>query len=111
MENNIDIPPFYIGEEVECINDIFPANGAENPPIKKGNKYKVTSIQKPCCRWVVTVGLSTRATNSICICGNRVKQGSEFFLSASRFRSINQKFETITYKAVLEQTQPMICVN
>lgn len=33
------------------------------------------------------------------------------WMGAKRFRSINQKFETITYKAVLEQTQPMICVN
>lgn len=104
--NNINIPPFYVGEEVEAIETH--SQGAFN----KGDKFTITSISEGCCEWNVTIGISNNTMYSRCPeCGAHSIQKGEWIFKASRFRSLQTNFQQITYKAVLEETQPMICIN
>jgi hypothetical protein len=56
-----NIPPFYVGQEVICLID------APDFGLKKGTEKIIMGIQKPCCSWMVDVGL-TIPRGEVCVC-------------------------------------------
>lgn len=105
--DNKNIPPFYVGQEVECIKSHLWGF------ISKGQKFVVTGVYKFCCCWQVTVGVDTGWMDSTCNKCNHVSnhKNNEFPFAASLFSPIITNFESISLNKVLELETPLIGVN
>lgn len=94
-----NLPPFYVGQEVVCINDSSPLI----LPVKKNEIYTVLGVRFGCCSWEVYLGHQSAAKS--CSCGKctRINPRKEldWYLLASRFAPKDQ-FKAITFTKVLE---------
>lgn len=111
MEDYTDnIPPFYIGQEVICLRSI----GCTNVPssmVYKGKEYKVTSCTKPCCYWVITVGIKKYAKFiiSVCNCNKERIIMDELEYNASAFApKLKNEYKEVTFKEI---ECPIPCEN
>lgn len=105
-----DLPPFYVGQEVVCINssNAFPGHGPV--PIKESNKYSVNSIKRcGCGDWKVDVGFVT-PIGTVCSCRMTTLAGVWWF-RASRFAPIREDFQEMSFEKVIEKEKSLICVN
>lgn len=97
------IAPFYIGQEVVCIE-----SGKKNRTIK-GQKYTVLSIFqcKKCGEWYIGFApIEPSETNliSTCVCGHSWKPNTRNYSGrAVRFRAYIPPMETITFEKIAEQ--------
>lgn len=71
--NNIDIPPFYVGQEIVAIKD-HPGLGL----YKKGDEFIVNAIYKGCCEWMIDIGIPKMRLAKCFIC-NTIKEDDGFF--------------------------------
>ena len=91
MSNNN--PPFYIGQEVVCVDDkIRSGNSNFGWPLKNGNFYTVLDIMQSCCSWLIDIGApATTYLNECHICKKDIlKPKPVFFLASDRFRPIQR---------------------
>lgn len=101
--NNIDYPPFYVGEEVVAIRDH--SQGCYT----KGQTYVVRAIRKGCCVWEIDIGASH--INSIfgfpiaacSICRNIEYNPVTWWMFASSFVSkAQEQFQQVEFNKILE---------
>ena len=106
MKDKMNIPPFYIGEKVECIvgfRDI----------LIKGNQYKITHIQKCGCDiWYVGFGIphfSSPSKLKCPECSHEQSTETKHWVAAHYFfRSLERNtFKPITFNKIvdIEETQ------
>jgi hypothetical protein len=94
MENNLkNLPPFYIGQKVVCIN----ANN--NFDLIKGEKYTVTNVVKTkCCdKWQIEVGIIFNKFERKCVACNKKSGTYNTFLS-DRFAPLHSAPAYLTFK-------------
>jgi len=108
---NIDIAPFYKGQEVI-------ANCDHHQGIfKKGEEFKITNICKSsCCGcWVVTIGIRNSSYFKNCSCCSKIDIPShndiEWEFLASRFSPKIKIEEFISLKEVSEKALELISAN
>lgn len=110
--NDLNLPPFYVGQPIVCINP--------SAILIKGHKYFCKDIKLGCCGWEVYVGLSeSNELQSNCIwidhckrCGKVERTfDSRRFHFADRFAPIQENFQSISLEKVLEKETPLISVN
>src|SRR3989304_10258137 len=95
---NITIAPFYIGQEV-----VANCNHSQSA-FKKGDEFKVTSIEFRCCRWVITVGIKSTLPKWRCThCSHVRKSGIEWAFFANRFSPKIEIGEFISMKQLVEE--------
>lgn len=95
------IPPFYVGQEVEAIVD------HPDGVFVKGDRFLINTVGVFCCGFVVTVGIPHDGSynRSQCwICKrSRSKIGNEWMFSHTRFRAITPAFSEISFSEVMEE--------
>lgn len=85
MKQGIEIPPFYLGQEVVALYN------QSQGDFKKGDEFKITGIWKDCCGWTVTIGIKYNyllynGTTTCNRCGQRyVNKTNEAEYYADRF--------------------------
>jgi hypothetical protein len=95
--NNQEFAPFYVGQEVECVD----ASG--NVFLTKGKSYIVFGLRRGCCEWEIDISGSSNM--SLARCGKCNKQDyilDGFYLS-SRFRAITPAMQAVTFDKITEQ--------
>jgi hypothetical protein len=108
-ENNIlnNLPPFYIGEVVEAIEEY---NWYGWNPIKKGNKYIVNDCFKcKCNTWMVFIsGVQYHACTECSNCGYR---NGKIYFEANMFRSLQQKsYPLMTFKEIVKKEEKEVLI-
>lgn len=103
MEKNIDIPPFYISQEIVAIRDH--SQGA----FKKGDEFKVTSIGKSCCTWIITIGIKATGVPVCTLCGKYRKYTGEWEFRTDSFAPKVQLGEFVSMKEVVQLET--VCAN
>lgn len=109
---NINLPPFYVGQKVEAIEDIVSRNGYGSVVriyAKKGDHFPVLGLKK-CCRWNVDIGLK-QIDDSLCHGCKAPFDSGPVFCDARLFRVITENFQSITCKEVEAIESPLISVN
>lgn len=104
---NIDMPPFYIGQEVIALHTtVF---------FKKGHECTITSMRKCSCGiWLVSFGMASGEYRFlICDCGHetRYTQHSQAELAARVFAPKHQLGEFISMKELMEKELETIGTN
>lgn len=99
---NIEIPPFYIGQEVVATDD-FP-----DAKIKKGDEFIIRSITKP-CHWVVDIGIKATSHSSICKCGNIWKNNGVWWITTKLLAPKYKLGEFVSMKEVVQLET--VCAN
>lgn len=109
MENNIQIPPFYVGQEVVANCDHSDGH------FTKGEEFNVTSIEKTCCGWNITVGIIHKGSyRSECfICGSidPVIRTGEIRYNSSRFSPKITIGEFISMREVADKCLEEVASN
>jgi len=101
-----NIPPFYVGQEVEAVRG--------HRFYKIGDKFKVTSVfKRKCgCGYDITIGITFPTSfDSVCwFCRDEesFQSNSEIPFGTRDFRAIAPKFESITLSEILELETPLI---
>lgn len=113
---NKSIPPFYVGQEVVCIdNNSYVHSGIRaDSMLKRGSVYIVKDIkQSACCqKWVVYVGTDNGVGYVRCSkCGVVTMSGKEDYFVAARFAPITSQFKTIEYSSVIEKETETVGAN
>lgn len=113
MAQEINLPPFYVGQRVVCINDEIIFAGLPSAPIKNGTIYTVAGVLKVCCRWHIDIGLYSGRSHVRCpsCYGDILKPNMNYWLAAFRFAPIEENFQSISLEKVLEKETPLISVN
>lgn len=100
--NNINLPPFYVGQRVIRIKE-------DTSGIKIGHKGTVVEIYY-CCQgngWRVLLdNISDTPGKCVCCC-----RKNDYGYLASNFAPIEENFQSISLKKVLETESPLISVN
>jgi len=104
--SEINLPPFYIGQEVVCIKKFRIDDPNIKYPIKK-SKYRVRTIEM--CEtyglWVIRV----------CEIKNPIlgyREGNlEARFATSWFKAIQENFQSISYEQVMEEESKLISSN
>lgn len=113
----LNLPPFTVGQKVVCVDP------GTNKPLKKGDKYTITSIHNNCrCGYLVNVdnhtaiGLDYRPilNGELCACGGcgtlKYSNGFSLYLP-TRFASIQEsKFRAVSFEKVMEENK-VLCEN
>lgn len=106
MKDNINLPPFYVGQRVVALVDGF---------LKKGQVYTVKGCHKQCCHWLVDVGLTSPVTIDLYCCPGkpplRLVEGGLLCPESVCFAPIESTFSAITLSEVIEIETPLICNN
>lgn len=104
---NIEIPPFYVGQEIVAIKD------HSVKVFKKGEEYVVTGIEKGCCVWLITIGISSdKSVYSCKRCGGRFfKSNSECRFNAACFSPKIEIKEFISLAKLAEKTLETVGAN
>ena len=105
---NISIPPFYVGQEVISIWNH--SQGA----FKVGDEFRVTSIRKGCCQWLITIGIVSRGglwECNVCRAEYHLQFNDEWEFHAKRFRPKIEIAEFISMKQLADQQLEIIGVN
>lgn len=100
-----NLPPFYVGQKVVAV--LNHSQGA----FTSGQEFVIESVEKYCCKWLVTVGIKSPAILFNCTCGKTYSKntGLHEFCSTA-FKAIDeQNFQAITFEKVLETE--LVCVN
>lgn len=103
------IPPFYVGQEVVCINPIG--------RLVKDKKYTVLGLFqcKVCKKWQIGFcDMDGDESGMKCPCGwitSTENAGPYRFAYAHRFAPITSTFQSITLEKVLEEETKLIGVN
>lgn len=100
----MELPPFYIGQEVVAIVD------GPDGAFKKGATFIIRNILKGHCSYVVNIGIKTRSQQSSrkCVCKECKARydlpaiGDYWHFSSNRFAS-KEQFKQVTYTKILEQ--------
>lgn len=104
--NDFLIPPFYVGQEVVAIKDH--SQGA----FKKGDEFKVSSIEIGCCAWVVTVGILSVKPGQICmVCGHVRPARKESMFKAYLFAPKIEISSFISMKELADKQFELISAN
>ena len=91
------IPPFYVGQEVEAIRNH--SQGC----FKKGDRFIVSGYRYACCTMVITIGIKKSRPLNQCVCGAISHSVSdEWEFAYYNFRALNPQFEAISFTKVLE---------
>lgn len=100
---DIDIPPFYIGQKVVCINTIFTGRGMK-PPLIKDKTYIVKSIIKCTCNsYKIDIGFLSGIGSSKCLCGHKT-YSEKWHVRADRFKPLQEiKLPLMSYSKILEE--------
>lgn len=103
MDNQI--PPFYVGQEVEAI--VSHPHGA----FTKGQRFIVKQIIKNCCGHSIDVGIKNSNIGVYCFtCKKVILDISEYwFFDSNRFRALTPEYEAISFSKVLEEN--LACQN
>lgn len=97
----LEIPPFYVGQEIVAIRDH--SQGA----FKKGDEFKVTSIKKSLCGcnlWLVTIGIlaPTKPATKCRRCGAITGYHVEWLFGTDNFAPKIEIGEFVSMKEVLQ---------
>jgi len=109
MEKNIDIPPFYIGQEIVAIRD------HSQGVFKKGDEFRITSISKASCsckgKWLVTIGIPKTSSLAKChFCYTILEiTGSEWVFGSLNFAPKFKLGEFVSMKEVVQLET--VCAN
>jgi len=90
--NTIEIPPFYVGQEV-----VANRNHSQGQ-FKKGEEFKVTSVLKCNGIWSITIGNTNRRFGPCKICG---MQSNEWHFYARNFSPKIEITEFISLKEIV----------
>lgn len=83
MNYNIEIPPFYVGQEVVANCD-YTYDGKTY--FKKGDEFVIQAILKPCCNmWSVKIGVFNPYGSMYCHVCKANRPAHEFEFLANRF--------------------------
>jgi len=107
MKDNINLPPFYVGQRVVALNNS--SNGAR----VKDNVYVVKGLKRcGCGRWLIDIGDVGELAITQCKCGRHdfVFAVNEWHY-ADAFAPIESTFSAITLSEVIEIETPLICSN
>lgn len=105
MENNINLPPFYVGQRVVAIKD------HSQGFFKKGQEFKVTGMYPYICKcksgWTITVGqVHFSPLHEPCcgICKTRFERKGQRQFETIAFAPIEeQEFKAVTFKKIMEE--------
>lgn len=99
------IPPFYIGQEVICLKDIGIIGTKYG--VQKGKDYVVTAIYKPCCYYVIQVGIIYPGNfiSTCCFeCNTQRLFNKNIEFNASKFApKLNQEYKEVTFTKITEE--------
>lgn len=107
--NSIEIPPFYVGQEVvaNCNHEAF----------KKGQEFIIRSIRKNCCGYVVTIGIKIpepfdKEYQNCSICNKLYPtKGIDWEFRADRFSPKIEISKFISMKELAEKQLELIGAN
>lgn len=110
MNNDLGLPPFYVGQKVVCIRP-----NIENLP-SMGQVLTVHEITKskcPCDMWIVSfLNILGYGNGTICLdCYTYLSNGGPLYFYSNRFVPLLENFTAITFKEVIEIEQPLISVQ
>jgi len=108
--NNIDIPPFYIGQEIVSRIDAKDYNSGRIL-WKKGDEFVVKAIKRSCCEWLVYIGVESGTEYMQCGICHKGKYKSDHFWSCSIFAPKIEIGEFISLKEVSEKALELTSAN
>lgn len=98
-------PPFYVGQRVVALRSHWQGY------FEKGEEFIVVGIRKPCCVWVIDVGIPNKHMGCVCSkCGYGEFNVNAWF-AIEDFAPISENFQAITLEKVVEVETPLISVN
>lgn len=101
-----NLPPFYVGQKVVCIN--------KNPLYLKYNEtYVVKEIKQfPCGCWAIDVGVSrNNSYATYCYKHDSAILDRDCWYTVDEFAPIEQTFQSISFKEVIKIESPLIGIN
>jgi len=96
------IPPFYVGQEVEAIKD---HSGGK---FKKGQRFIVEEISQCRSSFAIKIGIYAEKGH-VWECRQCGKQMESMHYIASCFRALTPEYEAISFSKILEE--PLACLN
>ena len=104
---NIEIPPFYVGQEV--VANITHSQKA----YKKGDEFKVQSVFKGCCKWEITIGITPPNKEAYCrFCNKTIETNDgEWSFYAFRFSPKIEIKEFVSMKQLADKQLELISAN
>ena len=98
------MPPFYVGQKVKYIN---------NNLLQRNSIWTVKALRQVSCRcWKVSIG--KQFIGSITCTWhpkNRYETGGTMWVDAKSFIPLDQTFQAISFKEVVEVESPLISIN
>lgn len=104
---HIEIPPFYVGQEVIAIRDHSILD------FKKGQEFRVLSIKKSFCKcndWEIDIGIRKDYNLIICTCCGKIDKNDNFYKADSFSPNLEFK-DFISMKEVTEKASELISGN
>lgn len=110
MNNELNLPPFYVGQKVVALNTSLSWN--------KGDVFTVLGLRKPCCHWQVNIGVGVGPKGewdsvSCEDCGytEQLNGNTNVWANCRNFAPVQENFQSISLEKVLEKETPLISVN